>query len=1015
MKRILLFSMLLILETYAQSDYTVELNRTYCWWLSRENWLSAVEAVIKYNGNPIPNSNNYFYEYHLLNPDGSWELNNSGFGMNTAESDGTQYQTGTNDPYTQLWYVIVSDLINHTFTGITSDMVSFQLTGTPDFFQFHAEDKYGNTISGINGEHWMYPVNLWAPNFNSWLTLNHTEVLKSSPNVSANKKFWHWGDNVSDISNYNFIYFIDNTNNTIKSVYDNNYGSVQINSLVEGYDFKVAFKDPWLVDETNPAYYTEPYGFHNLGMGAPYDTSASPFYLTLQSKYKGVLLNRPYTGNNPVYYTISIPSSINLPNNEGTHNLYLQSWDVSGASLQHPNSLTTGVVFTSTGGATITANVKAQGLSNDQNAFSKNDQRKIVQTPDGTLHMVYQSMGHIFYEASGDNGQTWVLMNNGLPLDNNGGESPSLSWISINGESPIYVVIVFKQTESGSPFRFSIQAVVYSSMWVANNPSSFSKKQQETIYVAEGMGSYFDAEPVIVLTPAVDCAGVYIMWHTPSSLLIQRGGLSRYPNNNPLTLIGNNFSVPGTGLYSVHPSIAAANSTWPTYIGLTWQENNQIKYTTYNGSTFGNVVTLSTGDGFSGNANPSLVVLSDGLGRICWKGSYCAYYEDEPNAQQIPSCYSKVVFKGTNNSRFWIFGNNTGSPNINKSDVENYYAIVWGSSDGSSTYFTDNSLGTPKEIGIPGKDIQVSNGPSKDQMYAEIFNTQSTPYYFVTSNNIGSYYSLHKETDYTFSSGREGVIYSDTAQFFFTVGDVSVDDQPINFIEIPDSLDVNTKILMNEYLRSETFQLMDNSAFLYSVEYGIADSLAVVSLLGNSNKFISFKLELVDAQSSEILDSFDEVTYDQLNMPQYNNYNYQVNTQGIGNRTVYLRLKVDNNFDPNYSLGELYAIGNTLMKSTVKIRNYNGEEVVKDYNLFQNFPNPFNPTTTIKYQILKDGMVILKVYDILGAEVATLINEEKTTGRYEVNFDASKLSSGVYIYQLNVNDYVSVKKMVLIK
>jgi hypothetical protein len=92
-----------------------------------------------------------------------------------------------------------------------------------------------------------------------------------------------------------------------------------------------------------------------------------------------------------------------------------------------------------------------------------------------------------------------------------------------------------------------------------------------------------------------------------------------------------------------------------------------------------------------------------------------------------------------------------------------------------------------------------------------------------------------------------------------------------------------------------------------------------------------------------------------------------------------------------------------------------GSEIPKEYVLSENYPNPFNPSTTIKYQIPKDGFVTLKVYDILGAEVANLVNEDKVAGRYEVSFDASLLASGVYIYRLNVNDYVNVKKMVLMK
>jgi hypothetical protein len=88
---------------------------------------------------------------------------------------------------------------------------------------------------------------------------------------------------------------------------------------------------------------------------------------------------------------------------------------------------------------------------------------------------------------------------------------------------------------------------------------------------------------------------------------------------------------------------------------------------------------------------------------------------------------------------------------------------------------------------------------------------------------------------------------------------------------------------------------------------------------------------------------------------------------------------------------------------------------VTSYSVSQNYPNPFNPSTTIRYQIPKPGLVTLKVYDILGREVATLVNENKGEGSYEFAFNASKFASGVYIYQLRVNDYVASKKMILLK
>lgn len=89
--------------------------------------------------------------------------------------------------------------------------------------------------------------------------------------------------------------------------------------------------------------------------------------------------------------------------------------------------------------------------------------------------------------------------------------------------------------------------------------------------------------------------------------------------------------------------------------------------------------------------------------------------------------------------------------------------------------------------------------------------------------------------------------------------------------------------------------------------------------------------------------------------------------------------------------------------------------VIDNYELFQNYPNPFNPTTTIRYDVLADGIVTLKVYDILGQEVRTLVNEFKPARRYEVNFSSKGLASGVYIYRLQVNGFDQSKKMIILK
>jgi hypothetical protein len=90
--------------------------------------------------------------------------------------------------------------------------------------------------------------------------------------------------------------------------------------------------------------------------------------------------------------------------------------------------------------------------------------------------------------------------------------------------------------------------------------------------------------------------------------------------------------------------------------------------------------------------------------------------------------------------------------------------------------------------------------------------------------------------------------------------------------------------------------------------------------------------------------------------------------------------------------------------------------------LKQNYPNPFNPKTVINYQVPKNGIITLKVYDVLGNEIATLVDEVQTAGSYSVDFDASDLPagrqgliSGIYFYKLTAEDFSSVRKMILLK
>ena len=135
------------------------------------------------------------------------------------------------------------------------------------------------------------------------------------------------------------------------------------------------------------------------------------------------------------------------------------------------------------------------------------------------------------------------------------------------------------------------------------------------------------------------------------------------------------------------------------------------------------------------------------------------------------------------------------------------------------------------------------------------------------------------------------------------------------------------------------------------------------------------------------------------------------------NATTFPRIYIV--IDPDNEIDEIHETNNigwkVLPLSDVSTGTESEVKLPKDYNLSQNYPNPFNPSTSINYSIPIGGIVKLKVFDVLGREVATLVNTQQKTGNHKIEFNASKFASGIYFYTLQINDFISTKKMVLLK
>jgi hypothetical protein len=140
----------------------------------------------------------------------------------------------------------------------------------------------------------------------------------------------------------------------------------------------------------------------------------------------------------------------------------------------------------------------------------------------------------------------------------------------------------------------------------------------------------------------------------------------------------------------------------------------------------------------------------------------------------------------------------------------------------------------------------------------------------------------------------------------------------------------------------------------------------------------------------------------------------------VGNGILEDPMRIDSyqiTFEPgNENTGELYFDDlRVVNKTTVGVDDEEISGIPSDYILEQNYPNPFNPSTQIRFGIPQSGFVKLDIYNLLGQKITTLINEEMSSGYHSVDFNAEDISSGVYVYTLSVNDFVTSKKMVLLK
>lgn len=790
------------------------------------------------------------------------------------------------------------------------------------------------------------------------------------------------------------------------------------------------FKDPWYVmnDGSQPGDYWIPCitmyepngkaGATEKGLFYDQDPTFDPNIQNYSVKVDAVQdVSLQYTG---------VPAGRN-------HKFYFQKWSGTNANFQNANNLETPVVFT-LDGATAQANLKGTQLSNTN--FSGNSGQRSFLRDDidgcGFLHNVYSSMGKIYYERSTDNGLTWHLMNGGKPINpSTNAKSPSICdyW----GEGKLYITYQASGTYWPEVDTDGILVTVFPILSPNDTPEATMSVQVPDFNYS------IDYRPVI----AAHVGSGVVVYDMPSTYTAGLKGfyfLSYYhgPSNSwKLTYNGDvTFPAGVVNQNSANPSIAA---DWTKTHLVFDQSLTSIKYYQL-GAT--QAYTVSTGSSAIYNLKPTISVLGfqNGYPVITWIGgtyNYSGGYSPTSAITRVGSI-GGVTWGAMN----YVSGNIQSVSNASNEDATQKTLITWSYLANNfnysrwqkrvgTTYTSPASIYNNSSV-LNGIWTQATTDDNFANPKALIFSNYLQPlYYFVpsttdfvggvapdasTSGNGNNNVFLGKitEEDTIVTFGRSGVASINDIEFVFEIGDILVGDSVIKFIEIPDTLVYTSTNELNQHTRTNNFTLAPTTNFYFSNIYQVVQKSNPDTAL-TSTDAVNFKAELVNAITNQVVGTFDNVTYNKNNVAKYASIDYSVDCSGITAGEYYLRLVTNVNGNASYTLANIFNENTTLAKKSFNKVNFTGSEIPTTYDLAQNYPNPFNPGTTIRYQIPQDGIVTLRIYDILGAEVATLVNEEKVAGKYEVNFNASSFASGVYIYKIQSGEFVSSKKMLLIK
>ena len=632
-----------------------------------------------------------------------------------------------------------------------------------------------------------------------------------------------------------------------------------------------------------------------------------------------------------------------------------------------------------------------------------NGQRKLYRA--GRLHEVFSSGmvdgGEIFYRNSTDGGVNWNVTKR---LSDGTTTSLAPCITMVNEES---TVIVVWQQSNGSNFD-----VVFSRSTDGGSTWSAVTTLQSN-FSCESPG------PLPSVSGNNNSGSVIVTYRTSS-------GLRYVSSGNSMSSWSSSYAVPSTDGDCNSPTTAfniianpnidkcdLAYSTDDTYYSEIYY--NYFDFNPYDWSTATNLSSILTG--YANHQKPNLVASWDpNIVHVVWEASVAPH--------PTPVVVHRKGYSGNFGSQYYAISSNYPSnPSISGLSSDNAWMVFQDSESGGFYKIKHYSSGGNWIWGSP---TYVSSGADCN---AQLSVGLANPKYIWTSGsstpftiNIGTE-TLSKSNSLTFEYFRElNLIDSKTGssislkvqqpQVILSDGTIS----QIQFIEIPpDSIIISPNEIFN-YGNTQSFVIPDNIDTV-KLQYAVRTVKSENMLSDNETGSISFGIydansgTLINGISSQAIVSDTTNNEYQISLSR-NNISDLINTNEIIIRPVFTGL--EDSQDMIASLGHIFRY-NTKSESELEKDLLVETNIPEEYLLGQNYPNPFNPTTTINYSISFAGKVNIKVFDLLGREIAELVNERKEAGNYNVSFNGNDLSSGVYFYTITANDFMMTKKMILMK